>query len=188
MKKYSLILLLVVIALSFMNTAAFAKAAQSSGTSSSGDFAVDASIGFATGPGAFDQGFGTNFGAGYTLRALDKNLQARIDLSYFDFSYSYLNNDLSYTRVPLTISARYYFPIRERLRAFAQAGIETSFDSYDYADIFGKHSKNEVNLGLSPGGGIDFFVVPNVSIFAVGRWHVISDSYFSMQFGGAFHF
>jgi len=169
-------------------TAAFAKATTVS--TDKGVFEVDGSFGVGTGPGSYDGGPGVNFGAGYMLSTIDKNLQARVDLSYYDFSYDILIYKLSYTRIPITVSARYYFPINDRLKAFAQAGIETSFDSSDnYDPFFGtKHSKSEVNIGLSPGGGIEFFVAPQISIFALGKAHIISDSYFSMQFGAAFHF
>jgi len=174
-------------------TAAFAKAGASSTANSmgTGDFEVDGAFSFATGPGSFDAGFGFNFGVGYMLSQLDKNLQARVDFSYYDFSYTYglYGYDLHYTRFPFTVSGRYYFPIVNRLKAFAQVGLETSIDSFDYVDGFGnKRSKSEVNLGITPGGGIEFFINRNASIFALGRWHLISDDYFSMQFGAAYHF
>lgn len=157
-----------------------------------GDFSVDGSFGFATGPGSFDQGFGVNFGAGYMLKGIDKNLQARVDLSFFDFDYDYWGGgnayNLSYTRIPLTVGARYYFPIIERLSAFAQVGLETSYDSFDYYANGEKHSKSEVNLGVTPGGGAEYFFTRNASAFALARVHIITDNYFSMQFGAAFHF
>jgi hypothetical protein len=45
-----------------------------------------------------------------------------------------------------------------------------------------------LNIGIAPGAGIEFFVNPKVSIFALGLSHFISDSYFSMHFGVATHF
>lgn len=152
-------------------------------------FEVDGSFAFGSGPGAFDSGGGVNFGAGYLLSTIDRNLQARIDLSYYDFSSDFLGYDLSYTRIPITVSARYYFPINDRLKAFAQAGLETSFDSFEsYEGTVNKHTENEVNFGVSTGGGIEFYVLPEFSIFALGRAHIVTDNYFSMQFGAAFHF
>ncbi len=190
--KKAIIATLAVLIVMCAGTMAFAKTAgTSSGTSEAGDFEIDGSFAFATGPGDFDSGYGLNFGAGYTLSAIDKNLQVRADLSYFDFSYSYdlYGYDLSYTRVPFTVSGRYYFPVIDRLKVFAQAGLEMSIDNFDYVDVFGdKHSKSEVNLGISPGVGVDYLINRNLSVFAVGRWHLISDSYFSMQFGAAYHF
>jgi opacity protein-like surface antigen len=165
---------------------AFAKSGSVSGKDL---FEVDGSFGFGSGSGALDSGYGFNFGAGYMLSSIDKKLQARVDLSYYDFSTTFLGQDLSYTRVPITVSARYYFPINDRLKAFAQAGIETSFDSFEsYAGTVNKHTENEVNFGISPGGGIEFYVLPDISLFGLGRAHIITDNYFSMQFGAAFHF
>jgi len=191
MKKIAAMVLATFVLLSAA-TAAFAKAKSSTDTRSmeTGNFEVDGSFGFATGPNDFDSGYGLNFGAGYMLTEIDKNLQVRLDLSYFEFSYTPNSPgyDLNYTRAPFTVSARYYFPIINRLSAFAQAGLEMSFDSKEYVDFGNKHTKNEVNLGISPGGGIEFFINRDVSVFAGGRWHVVSDGYFSTQFGGAFHF
>ena len=189
----TVIAILSVVLVLFAGSTAFAKTAKaSSATSPAGNFEIDGSFGFATGPDSFDAGYGLNFGVGYTLDQVDKNLQGRVDISFFNFSYNYDlfgGYDLTYTRVPVTVSARYYFPFADRFRAFGQAGLETSIDQFDYVDQFGnKHSKSEVNLGISPAGGIDFLITRNVSVFAVGTWHLISDSYFSMMFGGAYHF
>jgi opacity protein-like surface antigen len=189
MKKFGASAVIVCLLLS-MATAGYAETGAASMAPE--DFSIDGSFGFATGPGSFDQGLGVNFGAGYMLKGIDKNLQARVDLSFFEFEYDYWGAgtayDLSYTRIPLTIGARYYFPIIERVRAFAQAGIETSYDSYDYYDNGAKHSKSEVNLGFTPGGGAEYFFTRNASAFALARVHMIADSYFSMQFGASFHF
>ena len=188
MKQSATIAFVICILLS----AATAGYANPTGSMETGDFSIDGSFGVASGPGSFDQGFGVNFGAGYMLKGIDRNLQARVDLSFFEFEYDYGwgggTYDLTYTRVPLTVGARYYFPILERLRAFAQAGLETSFDSFDYYDNGAKQSKNEVNFGVSAGGGAEFFFNRNASAFALGRVHMIADSYFSMQFGAAYHF
>jgi opacity protein-like surface antigen len=190
MKKFSIAAIAVCLIMT-MTATAFAKQARTA-RSDMGNFEIDGSFGFASGPDSFDAGFGVNFGAGYLLTEIDPNLQARVDLSYFSFDQDFVypggSTNLSYTRVPFTVGARYYFPIRERLRVFGQAGLETSIDSYDYYYAGRKHSKSEVNLGITPGGGVDFAVNRNLSIFAVGRAHLITDSYFSMQFGVASHF
>lgn len=177
-----------------MATAAFAK---TSSSYEAGPIELDGGFTFGTGPGDFGSAFGFNFGGGYMLDAVP-NLQIRADLSYYDFSQTvFFGSDLSYTRVPITVGARYYFPINDRLKAFAQAGLETSFDSIDTivyvpGGPFGftavTQSSDEINLGISPGGGIEFFIAPQVSIFALGRIHIVSDAYFSMNFGAAAHF
>jgi opacity protein-like surface antigen len=189
MKTLTIVVLTLLILLG-QNATAFSKTVE---TPSRGDFEVDGSFAFATGPDSFDAGYGFNFGAGYLLRTIDRNLQARVDISFFNFSYDYWtgfgSTSLSFTRVPITVSGRYYFPINNRLKAFAQAGLETSVDSFDYIAPDGsKRSKNEVNLGISPGGGIEFNLNPNISFFVLARFHLISDSYFSNQFGIAAHF
>lgn len=154
-----------------------------------GMFELDGAFAFGIGSGPLNNGGGVNLGAGYMLSSIDRNLQARIDLSYYDFSTDFMGSDLSYTRLPITISARYYLPINKRLKAFVQAGIETSFDSSESYDFtVNKHTDNDVNFGISPGGGIEFYLSPEVGIFALGRIHIITDDYFSMQFGAAFHF
>ena len=154
-----------------------------------GPYEIDGSIGFGSGSGDFDAGFGANFGAGYMLDSIDKNLQARIDLGYYNFSRDFFGIGLDFTRMPITIGARYYFPVADQLKLFAQAGVETSLDKKDTFDLFmGKHSKSEVNLGITPGAGVDFSISPEVSAFAVASIHLISDDYFSMQFGAAYHF
>jgi len=179
---------LIALAMTYSSSTAFAKPAQSSGSMWTGNLEIDGSMGIGTGPGDFDSAAGMNFGAGYMLSSINKNLQVRVDLSYYNFGFAQLGYDLDYRRIPLTVSGRYYFPVNDKMKAFAQAGIETSFDYFEYADALGKHKKNEVNLGLSPGGGVELMVAQNVSIFVVGRYHLVSDSYVSMQFGAGFHF
>jgi opacity protein-like surface antigen len=158
-------------------------------------FAVDrgtyeyyGALAYATGPENFDNGIGVSFGAGYMMKDIE-NLQARIDISYFTFDRDVANTNVDYTRIPVTISGRYYFPMQDRFNLFAEAGIEASFDDAEFADLGGvKHSDSEVNIGFTPGGGAEFFVNKNVSVFALARYHVITDDYFSMHLGGAFHF
>jgi opacity protein-like surface antigen len=183
---------LAVAVLCCAGTPAIAKtksASSSSETSSAaGNFEVDGSFAFATGPGSFNNGYGFNVGGGYTLSSMDKNLQVRADLTIFDFSYDHYADRFDSRRIPLVIGARYYFPIVNRLSAFGQAGIETSFDKYDYLNGAVKDSKSEVNLGVSAGGGVSYQILPNLSAFALARVHMIKDSYWNMQFGAAFHF
>ncbi len=183
MKKIAMIL--TVFLLCGISTVAFAKTAGSSGSG----VEMDGSFGFGTGPGSFDPGFGLNFGAGMMFPNTD--LQARIDVSYFDFSYRYGGvTDYSYTRIPITLSARYYMPISDVFKAFVQAGFEASVDKKDEPTYIGvlSHEVSELNPGLSVGGGVEYFMVPQASVFVLGRAHVVSDSYFSMHFGAAFHF
>jgi hypothetical protein len=74
------------------------------------------------------------------------------------------------------------------MKLFAQLGLETSFDNYDYISGGNKLSKSEMNVGIAPGVGMELFLNKNTSFFVLGRGHMISDSYFSMQFGLAQHY
>lgn len=180
MKKLVFAVLAALIALS-LGTASYA----ATGWAEPGTYEFDGSIGPASGPDSYDGGFGVNFGVGYMLKSINDNLQARFDISFYHFNNDFPWGSGTYTRVPLIISARYYVPVTERVRAFGQAGLETSIDNYDNdAD----QRVSQVNLGIAPGAGIEFFVDPRASIFVLGVAHLISDSYFSMQFGMAAHF
>ncbi len=149
---------------------------------------IDATFGFGSGPGDFDAAAGFSFGAGTMLPSIDKNLQARIDVSYFDFSRDFFSTTPHYTRIPITISGRYYVPLDDRVRIFGQVGIETSVDSKDEFTAFGLQSRDHVRVGITPGAGIEFFFTPDFSVFALGNAHLVSDSYFSMHLGAAVHF
>ena len=149
---------------------------------------LDASIGYGSGPSDFDAGFGFNVGGGYTLSSIDSNLQARLEIGYYTFDRDFAGNSLDFTRMPFAVGARYYLPIAERLKLFGQAAVEVSVDDFDTYDVFGKHSKSEVNMGLTPSAGIDFGLNRELSLFATAGVHIITDSYFSMQFGAAYHF
>jgi hypothetical protein len=169
----------------FMGTMSHAKSTVSGGASESAVYEVDASLAPATGPGDYDSGIGINFGGGYTLESIDKNLQARFDISFYEFRHDFPWGGGTYTRVPLIVGVRYYVPIVDKLRAFGQVGLETSIDSFDNS---ANQNRSELNIGIAPGAGIEFFVNPKVSIFTLGLAHLISDSYFSMHFGVATHF
>jgi hypothetical protein len=149
---------------------------------------LDASIGYGSGPNDFDAGFGFNFGGGYNLPSIDKNLQLRMEIGYFMFDRGVLGTTLDYTRMPFGFGARYYLPVADRLKLFGQATAEISVDEFDVFDAFGKRSESEVNLGATPAVGVDFALSPQLSLFGTASMHLISDSYFSMQFGTAYHF
>jgi hypothetical protein len=176
---------MLIVALFTLGIVTCVDAAGPEGGPSSGAYQLDASLGLATGPGDYDSGWGFSIGAGYTLESIDKNLQARLDLSFFDFKHDFSWGSGTYLRVPITIGARYYLPLDPKLRVFGQVGLESSIDNFDTAS---HESKSELNIGLSPGVGAEFFINPQTSIFAVGIAHLISDDYFSMNFGLATHF
>ena len=184
MKKIIVTLFVAIISLCTV-TLSYAKSEDSPATETADKYNLSYSLAPATGPGVYDSGWGINFGGGYMLGSVDRNLEARIDLSFYQFKHDFSWGTGTYTRVPITIGARYYIPLVDKLRAFGQAGLETSIDTFDTS---GNQRKDEVNLGFSPGAGIEFSVNPKVSLFALGIEHFISDLYFSMQFGVITHF
>jgi opacity protein-like surface antigen len=150
-----------------------------------GNIEFDGAFALATGPGNYDSGFGVNFGAGYALTSIDRNLQARFDLSYLQFEKNYPWGKGDYTRIPMILSARYYLPPFDKLRLFGQAGVITSIDTFDNDRHDRKH---EIRIGLAPGAGAEFLITPNVGVFALARAHLMSDSFVSMLFGVSMHY
>jgi opacity protein-like surface antigen len=194
MKRIAIITLAALITLS-MTAPAFAKA----GTSTSQDTEIDGSVVLATAPASgFDTGLGITVGAGTTLPHIDKNLQGRVDISYFTWSASQFGVDVSYTRIPLLFSGRYFVPTRDnRLKVYIQGGLELSFDKVEAAITlpsppfaFGtvKESSSETRIGLVPGAGIEYKLSPTLGLVVDARWHIITDGYLTVQFGLASHF
>ncbi|HTG01097.1 MAG TPA: outer membrane beta-barrel protein [Nitrospirota bacterium] len=180
--KHIIIACLAVILAFGPGTAAFAKSGQASAP---GDAEVDGSLVLSTGPGDYDGGVGINFGAGYALASVDRNLQARVDLSYLQFKKDYPWGTGDYSRVPIILSARYYLPPFDKLRFFGQAGVITSIDTYDTSS---RESKREIRIGLAPAVGVEFMINPKFGFFAMTRAHLITDSYMSMHFGVAAYY
>lgn len=195
MKRLVIITMTVLLVIA-TGTAAFAKSAKSAKPV---DIEADASLVFASGPAS---GFGTSagltLGAGMMIPPVT-NLQGRVDLSFFSWTDSEFGVDLKYSRTPITFSARYYFPmIPNKLRLYAQGGLEVSFDKVEattvvgftpsFQPIYGKVSESETNFGITPGGGVSFQINDHLSVVADFRYHMITDSYFTMQGGVAYSF
>jgi hypothetical protein len=194
MKRIAIITLAAFITLS-LTAPAFAKA----GTTTSQNMEVDGSVVLATAPAAgFGLGLGVTVGAGAMLPQINKNLQGRFDISYFTWSASEFGADVSYTRIPLLFSGRFIVPTQDsRLKVYVQGGLELSFDKAEFAIplpsppfAFGtvKGSSSETRIGLVPGAGIEYKLSPTLGLVADTRWHIITDSYFTVQAGLASHF
>jgi opacity protein-like surface antigen len=192
MKKIILVVLTAFLIIT-TGTAAFAR---------QGEVEVDGALSLGTGPSDFDSAVGFNFGVGFMIQD-NPQLQIRGDLSYYDFDASMFGVDVSYTRMPIAVSARIYIPVQNNIKVFGQGGLELSFDEAEVAvpwitfgGPFGitpisttmKQKVDETNIGITPGGGIEFMVNPQFGLFAMARWHIISDNYFDLSFGGAVHF
>ena len=187
MKKF-----VITIAVAFFilasGTLALAKSQQESAAE------MDASLVLATAPASgFDSTLGITVGAGMMLPHIDKNLQGRIDISYFKWSASEFGVDVSYTRIPILASGRYFIPTGDnKMKVYAQGGLELSFDKAEAAvtvPFFGtvKSSASDTNLGLVAGAGLELKINPQMSFVTDIRWHLITDGYFTLQGGLAFH-
>ncbi len=191
MKRIALLMLVVLVL--GMTATAFAKTKESSSPYQQG-VEVDASLVVASAPASgFDTGVGVTFGAGTMLPQIDRNLQGRVELSYFSWSATEFGVDVTYTRIPIDIAGRYYIPTQaDNLKLYLQAGLEISFDKVEAAvpSPFGSITSSEStsNLGIVPGVGIDYKINQNLSLVADLRAHLISDSYMTIQGGVAYHF
>lgn len=192
MKRFGLTMVLVLVCLCTAATAFAAK----------GDKEVDFTLGFGTAPyGDYDLGWGFDFGGGYeffdnfTPSIAGDTLQIRGDIGYHTWSATQSGVDVSASRVPVIVSCRYYFPIRQvrKLRVYGQAGVEVSFDSVDAtAAVPGgpalKVSSDSTNAGVTPGAGIEYMIDRQFFLTADMKEHLISDPYFTMQGGIGFRF
>jgi hypothetical protein len=184
MKRFILIALAALVLCS-MTTTAFAK-------SPSQDVEVDGSLAIASAPASgFDTGFGVTFGVGMMLPQINRDLQGRIELSYFEWSATEFGVDVTYTRVPIAAGGRFFLPTQSgNLKVFVQGMLELSFDKVEVSNFPfpGTASESETHLGLVPGAGIELKINPSLSFVADARWHLITDDYVTLQAGLAAHF
>ena len=185
MKKIIIITAAVLLAFS-TGTQAFAKSEQM------GNAEVDASLVWASAPTSdFDSTIGLNIGAGVMLPQIDRNLQGRVDMTFLSFDGSFLGTNLTYSRVPITVSGRYYIPLQQPVKVYGQGGLELSFDKVDTA-VPGfpgfRVSESSINLGLVGGLGIDVAIAPQLSFVADVRLHLVTDYYLTLQGGLALKF
>jgi hypothetical protein len=189
MKKFALITLATLIACSSITTTVYAKA---TGSPYSQDTEVDGSIAVASAPASgFDTGWGVTFGFGMMLPQINRDLQGRVELSYYEWSATEFGSDVTYKRVPVDIGGRFFLPTQSgNLKVFVQGMLEVSFDTVEVSNFPfpGTASENETRLGLVPGAGIELKFNPSLSFVADARWHIITDDYLTLQAGLAYHF
>src|SRR5574342_972153 len=104
MKRFVLITLAALIACCITATA-FAKSA---GSPSSQDVEVDGSLAVASAPASgFDTGLGVTFGFGAMLPQISRNLQGRVEFSYYEWDATQFGLDVTYKRVPVDLGGRF---------------------------------------------------------------------------------
>lgn len=174
-------------------TALFMLGSLSTSYAKSGEMEVDVSGVYGSEPVSgfgFGGTYGLNIGGGYEV--VD-NFQARVDMAFLSWSATYdygwgIKLDLAYKRTPITFSGRYYYPVQNNLLLYGQAGLEISLDTAEAAVAGIKVSESATNLGITPGAGIIYKVTPQVGIFGDVKWHIITDSYFTLQAGLSYSF
>jgi opacity protein-like surface antigen len=158
---------------------------------------LDAFVGLATEPASgLGNTFGLGVGATLDLAALGAggsgsadDVKLRADISYFNWD----ENFYEFRRIPVFAGARYFFVPAGKgssVSVYGEGGLELSFDKVDVEICFGippfipvtcsTASEDEVNLGLTLGGGLEVPVADNVYIGANLRLHLISDAYFTL--------
>jgi opacity protein-like surface antigen len=180
MKRLMIVTIAALLALA-AGTQAFAKSEQM------GNAEVDASLVVASAPTSeFDNTLGLAIGGGVMV---DNNIQARVDLTFLSFDGSFFGTDLTYSRIPVTVSGRYYIPT-DSVKAFVQGGLELSFDKIDVGTFIPgfKLTSSETNLGATAGAGLDVPITSQLSFVADVRLHLISNDYVTLQGGVAMHF
>lgn len=194
-KKVAVVILLFSVV--FAGTA-FAQQKKSATMKRSTGVSVDGFIGLGTEP-ADDLGstIGLGVGASLDLEAFGadfadaENMQVRADISYFKWEEDMFGVDVSLRRIPVFGGVRYFFTPEAGRRAsdvglYGEGGLELSFDEAEAAvcvPFLGcvSGSSSEINLGITVGGGVEMPVAENMYIGANLRYHLISDSYFTIM-------
>ena len=139
-------------------------------------------VGIATEPVS---GFGTGFGLGVGAAFYHVNdIEIRADLTYLNWTTTEFGLDFSYTRLPLIVSGRMYFPANGTLRVYAQGGAGLSFDTAEvsacYLSYCRKVSASDTHFDLVPAGGVQLQITPVLAVGAEGGFHIVTDSYFTL--------
>jgi opacity protein-like surface antigen len=153
-------------------------------------FEVDVSGLWSSAPTAgFSNSYSGSFGLGMMLNQA-KTLQGRIDYSPMQWDHDAVAGNLHYKRQSFIVSSRYYIPTySEKINFFGQVGIEISSDRIDsFTPSFAVQTTSETNTGITPGLGIEFSLGPSLGFVISGRYHIITDKYFDLMAGLAFHF
>ena len=180
--KYAIIMAATLV---MLVTSAFAAAYAKDG------ILIDGTVSIATEP---SKGFGNGLGlgVGFGMDMTNKTsirsgrLMARGDIYYYKWDASVFGVDVTLTRAPVFLGARYYVPVKagSSMAVYAEGGLELSFDKSEAAACVGalcvKEGASETNIGISPGAGVEFPLGHNLSLGANIRLHMISDSYLSI--------
>ncbi len=132
-----------------------------------------------------DGEFGVDVGFTMDIRKMGiqntgPEVQGRVSLGY----YSWDKRGIDYERVPLFVGAKILSPVAPQVKVFGQLGVEFSFD--DISTPVG--SDDEVNVGFTPGAGVQFDLSPQLFVGGALNWHIIEDDYWTFGAGIGFRF
>ena len=104
----------------------------SPGFAKMGDKEVNVGLAYGSAPASgFGSAIGFSIGGGYEIQ---DNIQVRADISSFGWKQSLFGIDVKYTRMPITVSGRQYYPLQNKLlKAYGQLGLEMSLDKAEAA-------------------------------------------------------
>jgi opacity protein-like surface antigen len=160
---------------------------------------IDGSLSLAT-ETVSGSGTTVGLGAGLSVDISDRvhlsdkkaKLQLRGDINYYNWDYDVFGINLSVTRVPVFVGGRYFLPIQgsSKVDVYVEGGLELSFDNVETALPFGigKVSSSDINLGVTPGVGIEFPLQNNLVLGANARYHLITDSYMTLAVSLGYRF
>ncbi len=184
MKRGILVLVALLVATLLSGNAFAAKASPGYRTE------IDGMLSIASDPGGdFGSTLGLGVGMGFdlsdTLKPSSGKIFGRVDINYFNWDQTVFGVDLEFTRIPIFVGGRYYIPTHDaKIDIFVEAGLEFSFDDEEvFVPGLGKASSSDLNIGLTPGIGIEV-PISNDGLFVGGdaRWHIVDNDYFTVSF------
>jgi len=129
-------------------------------------------------------------------RGFLKNIKFRIDMHYYKWDDSIAGLDIEYTRIPLFLGGRYYFPVSGMNKAgwevFGEGGLEVSRDEWEEVIVIQpatlrRVSDSKTHTGAAVGGGIRYNFTDTVFGGVSGRFHAIDDSYMTIDLAIGFY-
>lgn len=136
-------------------------------------------------------GFGTAVGlTGGLGFEVARDLQARGDISFYNWSGSQFGANVAYTRVPIDAGLRKYFSMGQSpLRPFVEGEVELSFDSVGAGAPGGiKTSVTNERLGVLFAGGTEYRIDEHFGAEAMLKYHLVSNGYLTFALGMNYRF
>ena len=122
------------------------------------------------------------------------NLMLRADLTYFSLDGTTTaplggSIEQDYRRIPLFLGVRYFASAdtikAEGLGIYVEIGVALSFDEVEVKTAIPglppiSASDDEINFGVPIGAGLQYYISEKLYLGVNARFHIISDSYFTL--------